>query len=97
MVLESQIGLKFHLRISNTQEIELTGQLARQMLNVVMDTFVLITCGLTMINMSQEEDAGSFQFAQVQELGTCLMAEKFSGSATLTPMQLLMAYLLLTG
>lgn len=77
---ESQIGLKFHLRISNTQEIELTGQLARQTLNVVMDTFVLITCGLTMINMSQEEDAGSLQFVQIAALSGCSMVERFNGS-----------------
>ena len=76
---------------------ELFGLLAHKTLTAEMDISVQITCGLTMANMSQEEDAGSFQFAQVQELGTCLMAEKFSGSATLTPMQLLMAYLLLTG
>ena len=81
-LLRDQIGKMLIKTRSSTPLTMLTGKSVRKTMTALLDTSVLVKCGLIMANISLPLDAGKKQFALETELSGNSITEPSSGSVT---------------
>ena len=81
-LLRDQIGKMLTKTRSSTPLTLLSGNSVRMTMTALLDTSVLVTCGLITANMRLPLDAGKKQFALETELTGNSMKDPSSGSVT---------------